>query len=55
MVYNGILLSYKNEWDIDTHSIYYVKNIYYGKKPDTKRQILYDSIFVKCSEMGKSM
>lgn len=35
MVYNGILATKMNE--ILIHTIYYGKNIYYGKKPDTKK------------------
>ena len=51
-VYNGILVSHQKEWSIDT---YYDMNeplTYYpnGRKPDTKKHILYGSIYKKYSE-----
>ena len=48
-IYNGILLSHKKEWNNAICSNMDEAQKHYAKwtKPDTKRHILYDSIYIR--------
>ena len=50
--YNGVLFGHEKEWSTDTcyNMDEPCKHYPKWKKPGTKDHILYDSIYIKCSE-----